>query len=308
MSHQRCQSVSCVCVGAGGVVSGLHNKFFTNKQVDYVAMAPSLSSALGYRLFISIAFFLGGVQNTRIVVFGANGKTGSRLVKQLVRTDAVSKVVCPVRDLGRARTRLGKESAKLSLVPCDIVNAEKYKLLDILEKADCVCICSGYAPAPGQLPDPFGSFKVDNCGNKRIIDACVEVSSVKKVVLLSSLLTNGLAAGQVTNPQYILLNSFGGILLNKRAAELHLQRSGLDWTIVRPGGLKDDDGDEDGQNQSPLLFGAADSIFGGSISRERVAEVVKEACFSEQSTKKIVEIVQSRNAREITIQQGFAQI
>ena len=35
------------------------------------------------------------------------------------------------------------------------------------------------------------------------------------------------------------LNLFFGILFWKKQAELQLQRSGLTYTIVRPGGLKD---------------------------------------------------------------------
>jgi hypothetical protein len=54
-----------------------------------------------------------------------------------------------------------------------------------------------------------GSYKVDNLGAKRVIDSCVE-AKVQKVVLVSSLLTNGFRAGQFLNPQYLLLNAFGG--------------------------------------------------------------------------------------------------
>ena len=59
------------------------------------------------------------------------------------------------------------------------------------------------------MPDLKGSYKVDNLGAKRVIDSCVE-AKVHKVVLVSSLLTNGFRAGQFLNPQYLLLNAFGG--------------------------------------------------------------------------------------------------
>ena len=58
-------------------------------------------------------------------------------------------------------------------------------------------------------PDFKGSYKVDNLAAKRIIDSCVK-GNVPKVVLISSLLTNGFRAGQFLNPQYLLLNAFGG--------------------------------------------------------------------------------------------------
>ena len=59
------------------------------------------------------------------------------------------------------------------------------------------------------MPDLKGSYKIDNLAAKRIIDSCV-YANVPKVVLISSLLTNGFKAGQFLNPQYLLLNAFGG--------------------------------------------------------------------------------------------------
>ena len=49
----------------------------------------------------------------------------------------------------------------------------------------------------------------------------------------------------------ILFQKFLGILLQKRQAEVHLQKQipALDYTIIRPGGLKD------GVASAPILFG-----------------------------------------------------
>lgn len=66
-----------------------------------------------------------------------------------------------------------------------------------------------FYPGGTSLPDLKGSYKVDNLGAKRIIDSCVK-GNVRKVVLVSSLLSNGFRAGQFLNPQYLLLNAFGG--------------------------------------------------------------------------------------------------
>jgi uncharacterized protein YbjT (DUF2867 family) len=46
--------------------------------------------------------------------------------------------------------------------------------------------------------------------------------------------------GQKDNPNYKFLNVFGGVLDHKLAAEKYLRASGLDWTVVRPGGLSSD--------------------------------------------------------------------
>ena len=127
---------------------------------------------------------------------------------------------------------------------------------------------------------------------RRLIDACVD-ARVRKFVLCSSLLTNGPAAGQLLNPQFLLLNAFGGLLTIKRSTELYLQNQhDIDYTIVRPGGLTDR------PPSHPVLYGSADTIFGGSVSREAVASILVESVFCPRASNKIVEVIESSNAIE----------
>jgi len=51
-------------------------------------------------------------------------------------------------------------------------------------------------------------------GTLHLVDAAKK-AGVKKFVLMSSLLTNGRDAGQGTNPNFIVLNLFGGVLDQK---------------------------------------------------------------------------------------------
>lgn len=51
-------------------------------------------------------------------------------------------------------------------------------------------------------------------GTLHLVDAAKQ-AGVKKFVLMSSLLTNGREAGQGTNPNFIVLNLFGGVLDEK---------------------------------------------------------------------------------------------
>jgi len=46
--------------------------------------------------------------------------------------------------------------------------------------------------------------------------------------------------GQILNPAYIFLNVFGLTLIAKLQAERHIRKSGIDYTIIRPGGLKNE--------------------------------------------------------------------
>lgn len=82
-------------------------------------------------------------------------------------------------------------------------------------------------------------MQVDNLGTQNMVEACKK-SGVKRLVLISSILANGAAMGQILNPIYILLNVLGLTLVAKLQAEKYLKNSGLDYTVIRPGGLKND--------------------------------------------------------------------
>lgn len=46
--------------------------------------------------------------------------------------------------------------------------------------------------------------------------------------------------GQILNPAYIVLNVFGLTLIAKLQAEQYVRKSGINYTIIRPGGLRDE--------------------------------------------------------------------
>ena len=71
----------------------------------------------------------------------------------------------------------------------------------------------------------------------------------------------------------------------KKQAEKYIQKSGLTYTIIRPGGLKDED------NTDAIVMQSADTLFEGGISRQKVACVCVEAIFCESAQNKLVEIV-----------------
>lgn len=99
------------------------------------------------------------------------------------------------------------------------------------------------------------------------------------------------------------LNLFFLVLYWKQQAEAYLQASGLTYTIVRPGGLKDDDTDS-----RPLVMAPADTLFEGSVPRLKVAQVCVEALYLPQSHNKIVEIVAQENANQQSFETLFAGV
>lgn len=56
--------------------------------------------------------------------------------------------------------------------------------------------------------------KVDNLGTQHLVDAA-KLAGVGSFVLVSSLLTNAKAVGQEKNPNYVVLQLFGGVLEEK---------------------------------------------------------------------------------------------
>lgn len=79
-------------------------------------------------------------------------------------------------------------------------------------------------------------LQVDNFGTVNLVEACRK-AGVTRFILISSILVNGAAMGQLLNPAYIVLNLFGLVLVAKLQAEKHIRGSGINYTIVRPGGL-----------------------------------------------------------------------
>ena len=80
---------------------------------------------------------------------------------------------------------------------------------------------------------------VDNEGVCAVADAAKR-ANVKRVVLISSILTNGPGFGAQDTAGYKITNAFGRVLEEKLVGENHLRASGVPWTIVRPAGLKTD--------------------------------------------------------------------
>lgn len=235
---------------------------------------------------------------TKVVVVGATGRTGTIVVRKLQKLQNVV-AVCVVKDVSKARQLFGEDRRTLSIVPCDLDLDPPSKIFEAVRVANAVIYCSSYTPSG--IPDLLGPYKVDFIGAKKLIDACND-ARVQKIVFLSSLLANGFPS-MLLNRQYLLLNAFGGVLTWKRKAEKYLaSQNNIDYTIIRPGGLKDS------PSSSPVLYGAADSISSGSLDRDTLAEILIQACFVSEASNKIVEVVVSEDALPVTVAERFGSI
>jgi len=201
----------------------------------------------------------------RVAVTGASGKTGWRVVDEaLARGFEVRAIVRPDSVLPPGVGAAEIHRLQLSDGPA---------LQDALRDCDALVIATGARPSI----DLFGPLKVDALGVRQQLEACRAVG-LKRVVLVSSL-----CAGRWLHP----LNLFGLILVWKRLGEQWLEQSGLEVTIVRPGGLKEAEEDIAAQE---LLFSGADQQQDGSLPRRLVARVCLDALAVPASVGRIVEI------------------
>lgn len=87
-------------------------------------------------------------------------------------------------------------------------------------------------------------------------------------------------------PGLVIANAFGQVLDEKLIAEKYLRASGLDFTIVRPGGLKAK------PPTGALKVSTEDTLNSGEISRDLVADVTVAALSDATASNKVLEIIE----------------
>ncbi|KAK9936747.1 hypothetical protein M0R45_013573 [Rubus argutus] len=208
----------------------------------------------------------------KIFVAGATGSTGKRIVEQLLAKGYAVKA--GVRDLDKAKTSPANNPA-LQIVKADVTEGSAKLAEAITSDSEAVICATGFKYGW----DVFAPWKVDNFGTVNLVDACRKLG-VKRFILVSSILVNGASMGQILNPAYIFLNIFGLTLIAKLQAENYIRKSGINYTIIRPGGLR---------NEPPtgnLVMEPEDTLSGGTISRDLVAEVAVEALVTPEASYK----------------------
>ena len=98
------------------------------------------------------------------------------------------------------------------------------------------------------------------------------------------------------------MNLFGLILIWKRLGERSLQKSGLNWTVIRPGGLNENETNLKNQN---VLFSGENTQEEGSIPRRLVAKACIEALKTKESIEKIIEITSSEENQRTTMSKAI---
>ncbi len=216
----------------------------------------------------------------KLAITGASGKTGFRVAEEAISAGY------EVRLIIRAQSE----------IPDSIKSCERYLLSDTngvtldyaLKGCDSLVIATGARPSI----DLTGPAKVDYLNILKQVESCKR-QNLRRVILVSSL-----CAGKLIHP----LNLFGLILIWKRLGERSLQRSGLDWTIIRPGGLNENETNIKDQN---ILFSEEKTQEEGSIPRRLVARSCIDALKIKDSIEKIIEITSSKENPKTTMSKAL---
>ncbi|KGG12387.1 MULTISPECIES: SDR family oxidoreductase [Prochlorococcus] len=216
----------------------------------------------------------------KIAISGASGKTGYRIAEEAIKNNY--KVLLLIR-AGSVlpESLLSEEKVEISIF-------SKESLDQALQNCDSLIIATGARPSI----DLTGPCKIDARGVSNQVESCKRVG-IKRIILVSSLCT-----GRLIHP----LNLFGFILLFKAIGEKALQKSGLDWTIIRPGGLNEQ---EDNLKNLSILYTEANTQEEGYIPRRLVAKSCIEALKTQESINQIIEITSSKDIKNISMKQAI---
>lgn len=191
-----------------------------------------------------------------LLVIGANGVVGSKLVKQL-KEDQVDFTA-------GVRKNEQIETLKQDNIEATLVDVEKDSIEDLTETFngyDKVLFTVGSGGSTGADK----TIIVDLDGAIKTIEASKQ-ANVKHYIMVSTYD----ARREAFDPS----GDLKPYTIAKHYADEHLKNSGLNYTIVHPGALEDKEGTS--KIETDLYFDGK-----GSIPREDVASVLKEVALSE---------------------------
>lgn len=193
-----------------------------------------------------------------VLVAGANGTTGKIIVNLLDK----SQYFTPIAMVRSKDQQSQFESKNIKTILGDLEEDLSHTVKDI----DKVIFAAG---SGGKKV-----VEVDQEGAKRLIDVS-KVANIKKFVMLSSM--------GADNPESV--DQLKDYLIAKQKADLHLKDSGLQYTIVRPGALKNDAGVGMIQLKEKLNKR-------GDISREDVAQTLVRVLHDDAANNAVFEILE----------------
>jgi uncharacterized protein YbjT (DUF2867 family) len=202
----------------------------------------------------------------KVLVAGAHGKTARRLVRMLAKDGH------EVRGLVRKEEQMPEveaDGAEPVLVDLEVEEVEG-GVGEAVEGCDAIVFAAGAGPGSGaerkETTDYGGAAKLIEAAEKR---------GVRRYLMLSSMGAGNPEGGSEAMQPY---------LFAKARADERLIKSGLQYTIIRPGGLTNEEGT--GRIEAAQTLGRR-----GQISRDDVARTFAEALEMRNTYGKTFEIL-----------------
>lgn len=198
-----------------------------------------------------------------VLVIGSGGLTGKKIVKQLAESN---------QHLVRAMIRKAEQTDEMEKLGAKAILADLEQDFSFaLNDVNAVIFAAGSGSSTGYDK----TIAIDQEGAKKTVDFAKE-KGIERFIMLSSM---GTAAPEEAPA------SLKPYLEAKKAADEYLIKSGLNFTIVRPGGLTSDPGT--GMIDLATRF----SPMGGTIPRDDVAQVIVESLTAKETEGKVFEVI-----------------
>jgi nucleoside-diphosphate-sugar epimerase len=192
-----------------------------------------------------------------VLVAGASRGVGREIVNYLVNDNRRVKALFRSHENQSELEALGIEVSLIDTLNFDnlknTIMADNYQISAIISTV-------GGLPKDGE--------RSDFLGNKNLIDLAV-LKGIQHFILISSI---GSGNSSLALPLQVL-EVLGPVLKEKEMAERHLSQSGLNYTIIRPGGLKSEP-----KTQRGIL--TENNLISGTINRADVAELTYQCLFN----------------------------
>jgi uncharacterized protein YbjT (DUF2867 family) len=195
-------------------------------------------------------------------IVGGHGKIGMRLAKILVERGDSPRGIIRKTEQAKDLEEIGAEPIVLDIENIDDIS-------DALAGADAVVFAAGAGPGSG----PARKRTVDYGGAVKLAEGCI-VKGIRRYLMISSIGSNRPDTWSDEMRPY---------LEAKADADKFLMETGLDYTIIRPGGLTDDPGT--GKVQ------VADQADYAKIPRDDVAATLAACLTADNTIRKAFDLV-----------------
>ena len=227
----------------------------------------------------------------KVIVTGATGRTGSLVLRKLHQQMEQFEAVGFARSASKVQELFGSNEGFFLGNISDLSSLQK-----ALSGCHALVILTSSVPImkappkPGERPEfefELGGMpeEVDYQGQKNQIDAAVD-AGVEQVVLVGSM-----GGASENHPLNRLGN--GNLLVWKRKSEQYLIDSGIDYTIIRAGGLLDQPGGKRELlvSKNDLFLTNAPNGLSASIPRADVAELAIQALKEPNARNKAFDVI-----------------